>query len=296
MKCPCTSPESMYSARDANVAIGGHRSALARADEARMRASRAFWDRALEHSLGQRPREVAAPVVLSGHENAATGRLGLSNRMYVTVSAVLLAIAAGARMQLQGKALKDLHSTSNLFDPPFDLVAALSPPSAPALPSAPPATVVQGKGHTSRAYRIPQLLLSHRVSTSASWLRLLRWQPHLGLAPLLPPSQARPGVAFPAAPPACRDREGECYVLEVASNRALRVGLDPTTSVALLWPLWPVLCCLCDAAVLVTQYCGLTVALLWHYCGITVTRTLFVLTRLRPSHIPRSQSGLRHSC
>ena len=84
----------------------------------RLVSSRRFWDEAL--ALFASP---ITPVSITYGPGRPGEPLGLSNRMYGTVSAILLGMAAGARVEVDARIAADLHQ----FDPPEDVLAAILP-------------------------------------------------------------------------------------------------------------------------------------------------------------------------
>ena len=89
--------------------------------------------------------------------------LGLSNRMYGTVSAILLGLAAGARVEVDARIVADLHQ----FDPPEDVLAAILP-------------------RPSNTSTMRGIVLDHRARTAPYWTNLAAWQPANGLSGLIP--------------------------------------------------------------------------------------------------------------
>ena len=81
--------------------------------------------------------------------------------MYGTVSAVLLGLAAGARVEVDARIVADLHQ----FDPPEDVLAAIMP--------RPYNTSARG------------IVLDHRARTAHHWTNLAAWRPANGFGGLV---------------------------------------------------------------------------------------------------------------
>ena len=105
----------------------------------------------------------STPVLVSYGPGRQGEPIGLSNRMYGSVSAILLALAAGARVEVDERILADLAK----HDPPEDVLAALRPRALNASSSS--------KG----------IVLDHRVRTAHSWQKLADWQPTDGFGSLV---------------------------------------------------------------------------------------------------------------
>ena len=84
----------------------------------RQEGSRRFWNEALKVFASPN-----TPVSITYGPGRPGQPLGLSNRMYGTVSAILLGLAAGARVEVDARIVADLHQ----FDPPEDVLAAILP-------------------------------------------------------------------------------------------------------------------------------------------------------------------------
>ena len=82
--------------------------------------------------------------------------------MYGTVSAILLGLAAGARVEVDARIVADLHQ----FDPPEDVLAAI-------LPRASSNTSARG------------IVFDHRARTAHHWTNLAAWRPTNGFSGLI---------------------------------------------------------------------------------------------------------------
>lgn len=125
---------------------------------AQLKASRRFWNEALRAFAAP-----STPVLVSYGPGRQGEPIGLSNRMYGSVSAILLALAAGARVEVDERILADLAK----HDPPEDVLAAIRPRALNASSSS--------KG----------IVLDHRVRTAHSWQKLADWQPTDGFGSLV---------------------------------------------------------------------------------------------------------------
>jgi hypothetical protein len=123
----------------------------------RLQGSRRFWDEAL--ALFTSP---ITPVSITYGPGRPGEPLGLSNRMYGTVSAILLGLAAGARVEVDARIVADLHQ----FDPPEDVLAAI-------LPRASSNTSARG------------IVFDHRARTAHHWTNLAAWRPTNGFSGLI---------------------------------------------------------------------------------------------------------------
>ena len=122
----------------------------------RLRSSRRFWDEALQVFASP-----ISPVTIAYGPGRPSEPLGLSNRMYGAVSAILLGLAAGARVEVDARIVADLRQ----FDPPEDILAAILPRPSNA----------SAKG----------IVFDHRARTARSWTKLAAWQPVDGFSELV---------------------------------------------------------------------------------------------------------------
>ena len=122
----------------------------------RLQCSRQFWDEALKVFASP-----ITPVSLTYAPGRPGEPLGLSNRMYGTVTAILIGLAAGARVEVDARILADLRK----FDPPEDVLAAILPQ--------PSKSSMRG------------IVLDHRARTAHSWMSLAAWQPVHGFSGLV---------------------------------------------------------------------------------------------------------------
>ena len=128
----------------------------------RLVSSRRFWDEAL--ALFASP---ITPVSITYGPGRPGEPLGLSNRMYGTVSAILLGLAAGARVEVDARIVADLHQ----FDPPEDVLAAILP---------------RASNTSTRG-----IVFDHRARTAHNWAKLAAWRPANGFSGLISNWRAR---------------------------------------------------------------------------------------------------------
>ena len=122
----------------------------------RLQGSRRFWDEALEVFASP-----ITPVSITYGPGRPGEPLGLSNRMYGTVSAILLGLAAGARVEVDARIVADLHH----FDPPEDVLAAILP---------------RASNTSTRG-----IVFDHRARTAHHWANLAAWRPTNGVGGLV---------------------------------------------------------------------------------------------------------------
>ena len=87
--------------------------------------------------------------------------------MYGTVSAILLGLAAGARVEVDARIVADLHQ----FDPPEDVLAAILP---------------RASNTSTRG-----IVFDHRARTAHNWAKLAAWRPANGFNGLISNWRAR---------------------------------------------------------------------------------------------------------